>query len=92
MALRDVSKIEPAFCFNPCFNGHQSGGSESFLDYLYNKYVSILVLMDISLVAYDSIEEGLSFSSFNPCFNGHQSGGREKNSPRPREMKFQSLF
>ena len=59
--------------FNPCFNGSYSytSFSTSVLTSISN--VSILVLMEVTLIHYYDFNESSEYLSFNPCFNGSYS-------------------
>ena len=59
--------------FNPCFNGSYSytSFSTSVLTSISN--VSILVLMEVTLIPDRDSLAGEDILSFNPCFNGSYS-------------------
>ena len=49
------------------------------------KYVSILVLMDITLLRFRETNENITDFSFNPCFNGYYTSTKLENTKnRPR--------
>ena len=61
-------------CFNPCFNGSYSYTIHSLLQLPYNTHVSILVLMEVTLIPVPWLYLSVLLEfCFNPCFNGSYS-------------------
>ena len=61
-----------SYCFNPCFNGYYTSTIKTgtqFVQKLLN--VSILVLMDITLLHKLLLKGEVEDLGFNPCFNGY---------------------
>ena len=57
--------------FNPCFNGYYTF-TYTFFTYLSDAViVSILVLMDITLLLEKKPQKIVIEDCFNPCFNGY---------------------
>ena len=62
-----------SFCFNPCSFGCQSESTHTSLPGRQVQFVSILVLLDVSLKAGRPHTSGWLRRSFNPCSFGCQS-------------------
>ena len=57
--------------FNPCFNGYYTSTRRGRNKYFRYRKVSILVLMDITLLHRQDYYTLSGGQCFNPCFNGY---------------------
>ncbi len=48
-AARKLAAVSARFCFNPYFVGDESGSSGSSVDFITLSFVSILILLEMSL-------------------------------------------
>ena len=78
--------------FNPCFNGYYTYTIAWTVYRLADMKVSILVLMDITLILHHLGKTKLLSKGFNPCFNGYYTYTSIAVSSLISSTKFQSLF
>ena len=56
LPIEQAEKVGLHCCFNPCFNGYYTSTSNYNLSYSHTVLVSILVLMDITLLQLSLLE------------------------------------
>jgi len=69
-SLAPLGYISIWMSFNPCFNGSMYKNRKGWFVWIQEKWVSILVLMDLCIKTESILSRRLSSLSFNPCFNG----------------------